>query len=407
MKEKVQRKRVPQRIDGVESKNKLKISALELFSQNNFADVSISQIAKNAALSTAAFYQYYLNKDELFREIVEEFLTDVRKEITGHSLYEVGLRYFEYCSKNKNLVHAIYLNEYHFEWLRNDVESILKEFSSKFGLTEVGHFYFWSPIRFAINFGDLLDFEVKPETFIRLLEKGLSNTKDLELPKEVFEFTPIKHILETDERREMILANAESLFGSYGFQKTQVYDIARASGVAVGTVYLYFENKREILRELVRWISKGLRFNVKNAVKRFEGHPRLVQEIAGLYAFLQFFRSHTNMYKVVRESQSLDLDISKEYYVSIFKPYCVALRNSLENGTLSLPLEIEFVKDEKSLAEYIQYVSLILMGIGHYLGEYYLLSGKYIENEHLKTFLQDLYLYLCNGFGGVRLDEFK
>lgn len=398
----VSKKRIPQRVDGVESKNKLKESAIDLLSKNNFGDVSISQIAKNAALSTAAFYQYYINKEELFREIVEDFLADVKRDLVGNSLYEIGLKYFEYSTKNKKLVRAIHLNEYYFEWVRNEFEAILKDISASFGLTDVGHFYFWSPIRFAVNFGDLLDTDVKPKVFIKLLETGLSHTKDLELPKEVFEFRPIRHTLEADERREIILANAESLFGTYGFQKTQVYDIARASGVAVGTVYLYFENKREILRELVRWISKGLRYNVKNAVKRFEDYPRLVQEIAGLYAFIQFFKSHATMYKVVRESQSLDLEISKEYYVSIFEPYCSALKNSVENGTLSLPIISESKKDEKKV-KLIPYVSLILMSMGHYLGEDYLLSGKTVENDQIRSFLQNLYVYLCNGFGGVNI----
>jgi AcrR family transcriptional regulator len=46
--------------------------------------------------------------------------------------------------------------------------------------------------------------------------------------------------------REIILDAAEHLFARYGYRKTTVDDLARESGIAKGTVYLYFKNKEEI-----------------------------------------------------------------------------------------------------------------------------------------------------------------
>jgi len=155
------------------------------------------------------------------------------------------------------------------------------------------------------------------------------------------------------------------LFGTYGYQKTQIYDIARASGIGVGTVYLYFENKKQILRELVRWINKGLRYNVRKAMENVKQYPRLVQEIAGLYAFVQFFKSHANMYKIVRESQSLDLEIAKDYYTSIFISYCKALENSVKDGKLQLNSEKFGTIDTKAFCNILL---MLLMGIGPLLG---------------------------------------
>jgi AcrR family transcriptional regulator len=48
-------------------------------------------------------------------------------------------------------------------------------------------------------------------------------------------------------KRHRIVAAATDLFISQGYRKTSVDEIARRSGVAKGTVYLYFKTKNEIL----------------------------------------------------------------------------------------------------------------------------------------------------------------
>ncbi len=55
---------------------------------------------------------------------------------------------------------------------------------------------------------------------------------------------------ETAGRREQILGAAARLLRHYGFAKTTVADIAREAGVGVGTVYLEFSSKEEIVGAL-------------------------------------------------------------------------------------------------------------------------------------------------------------
>lgn len=47
--------------------------------------------------------------------------------------------------------------------------------------------------------------------------------------------------------RERLLAAATDLFGTFGYRKTSVDEVARNAGVAKGTVYLYYRNKAELL----------------------------------------------------------------------------------------------------------------------------------------------------------------
>lgn len=50
----------------------------------------------------------------------------------------------------------------------------------------------------------------------------------------------------TQSKRQAIIQAALDIFAKQGYEETTIAQIAAAAGVAVGTVYLYFHNKREI-----------------------------------------------------------------------------------------------------------------------------------------------------------------
>ena len=52
------------------------------------------------------------------------------------------------------------------------------------------------------------------------------------------------------DKREAILKAATEVFARNGFFQSQVADVARAAGVAAGTVYLYFRSKDDLLVSL-------------------------------------------------------------------------------------------------------------------------------------------------------------
>jgi TetR/AcrR family fatty acid metabolism transcriptional regulator len=53
------------------------------------------------------------------------------------------------------------------------------------------------------------------------------------------------------ERREQILEAATEVFVRKGVHEASIRDIAREAGIADGTVYLYFKNKDDLLREVL------------------------------------------------------------------------------------------------------------------------------------------------------------
>lgn len=66
------------------------------------------------------------------------------------------------------------------------------------------------------------------------------------MPKDTFLNLP-------EEKREMVMRAAINEFMNKGFEKGKIGDIAKSAGVAKGSMYQYFENKRELFLYSVRW----------------------------------------------------------------------------------------------------------------------------------------------------------
>jgi AcrR family transcriptional regulator len=55
-----------------------------------------------------------------------------------------------------------------------------------------------------------------------------------------------------EERPKQILNAALAVFGEHGLAASRLDDIAKRAGLSKGTIYLYFPNKEELFREMVR-----------------------------------------------------------------------------------------------------------------------------------------------------------
>src|SRR5918996_1101725 len=58
---------------------------------------------------------------------------------------------------------------------------------------------------------------------------------------------PRRSVVSTVDKRDAILKAATEVFARRGYFQSQVADVARAAGVAAGTVYLYFRSKDDLL----------------------------------------------------------------------------------------------------------------------------------------------------------------
>jgi AcrR family transcriptional regulator len=79
-------------------------------------------------------------------------------------------------------------------------------------------------------------------------------------------------------RRSEICRAAEELFAQKGYHKTTIRDIAKKSGISIGSLYDYIRNKEDILYLLGKEFYDNLRTEV---IKVLEGQHNVVSELEG------------------------------------------------------------------------------------------------------------------------------
>ncbi|MFA9215925.1 MAG: TetR/AcrR family transcriptional regulator [Sphingomonadaceae bacterium] len=75
-----------------------------------------------------------------------------------------------------------------------------------------------------------------------------------------------------DARPQELLAAALGLFVERGFAATRLEDVARRAGVSKGTLYLYFANKEELFKAVVRETIVHAIGEAEQDVAQFDGH---------------------------------------------------------------------------------------------------------------------------------------
>lgn len=75
-----------------------------------------------------------------------------------------------------------------------------------------------------------------------------------------------------DARPQELLAAALELFVERGFAATRLEDVAKRAGVSKGTLYLYFTNKEELFKAVVRENIVPALGEAEGIISNFEGH---------------------------------------------------------------------------------------------------------------------------------------
>ena len=75
-----------------------------------------------------------------------------------------------------------------------------------------------------------------------------------------------------DARPQELLAAALDLFVERGYAGTRLDDVASLAGVSKGTLYLYFENKEELFKAVVRENIVTALVDAEDLIAGFEGH---------------------------------------------------------------------------------------------------------------------------------------
>lgn len=149
-----------------------------------------------------------------------------------------------------------------------------------------------------------------------------------------------------------LLSSAEHYFSEKGFHETSIVDITRGAGVALGTYYVYFDDKLSIYQYLLLMYSHDIRKAI--AVNLDGVTDRKEAEKIGLRTFLEVIRDRRYIYNIIWESLYIDKNLFIEYYTDFSARYQKTIIDAQEAG------EMRDFDPEVG--------SFMLMGISNFIG---------------------------------------
>jgi TetR/AcrR family fatty acid metabolism transcriptional regulator len=132
------------------------------------------------------------------------------------------------------------------------------------------------------------------------------------------------------DKRDRILKAAVKVFARSGFHATRVSEVAKAAGVADGTIYLYFKSKEELLFSLFEdRVTKLLVFMSEELPKKPDAPARLRALIDMQLGLLECERDLAEVITVIlRQSTRL----MKEFAAPHFSAYLDAIAKIVADG---------------------------------------------------------------------------
>lgn len=171
--------------------------------------------------------------------------------------------------------------------------------------------------------------------------------------------------IEHRQRRKYILECAEKLFAEKGLDGVTVADIAKASEFSVGSIYLFFESKEELIKHLLLERVNQIAYIVSTEVEKdLPALEKLENTIDGV---LDMFIKHMDYFKLyVMEIKGSELCKThaehREDFFRImdkfFEDFTSIFRQGIEEGVFKdniEPLHMTFFL-EASLHSIVEYI---------------------------------------------------
>lgn len=134
-----------------------------------------------------------------------------------------------------------------------------------------------------------------------------------------------------EEKRNRILSEAGKLFIANGIESTKIIDIAKASGMAKGTVYEYFESKDDIV---IEWMSGTFEKFRSELMKKIECETDTLSKLK------TFFEHSANAFSnIMINAKVLIHDKGIEKYSRFPPPIADSMEKAVEDKVVMLVIE--------------------------------------------------------------------
>lgn len=127
-----------------------------------------------------------------------------------------------------------------------------------------------------------------------------------------------------------IIRAATKIFAKKGFYQAKISEIAREAGVADGTIYIYFQNKDDILICLFEEQMKDVLDNMVDQVSRLEDPAKKLERFA--LAHLKLIEQNKDMAEIIQVEVRQSGKFMKEYKNEKFIQYLDLIADIIRQG---------------------------------------------------------------------------
>src|SRR5437588_6406723 len=132
------------------------------------------------------------------------------------------------------------------------------------------------------------------------------------------------------DKREAIMRAATKVFARNGYFNSKVADIARAAGVADGTVYLYFKSKEEVLHSIFDQNMAEAIAAARKIIEKLRDPREKLRRIASLH--LERLGADRDLAVVFQVELRGSTKFMEEFSAAGFAEYLDLLRSTFEEG---------------------------------------------------------------------------
>jgi TetR/AcrR family fatty acid metabolism transcriptional regulator len=157
-------------------------------------------------------------------------------------------------------------------------------------------------------------------------------------------------------RRAQILDAAAQVFAERGFHPTTVRDVAKAAGVADGTIYNYFENKTALLLGILDRLNEAERRAIEHAQTQATDLRTFTRHYFQNH-LLVFANENQELLRVVLSEVLVNAELRERYLEQIVAPTFVVVMQQLA------PLAEQGRLDMERLQLTMQLMSSMVLGV--------------------------------------------
>jgi AcrR family transcriptional regulator len=137
-----------------------------------------------------------------------------------------------------------------------------------------------------------------------------------------------------EARPDEIIDAALAVFGESGFARAKLDDVARLAGVSKGTLYLYFDSKESLFREMVRARVVASLAEAEDFARGYEGSARdlMVQLVRWMYTRIRG-EPMIRISRLVQSELSYFPELARFYFDEVILRARRLVEEVLERGT--------------------------------------------------------------------------